>query len=65
VADRASDGRISLPMTRTDIGDYLGLTMETVSRALSQLKSDGIIAQRSMHELAVANRAALVDLTKP
>jgi len=65
LARRRDDGRISLPMTRTDIGDYLGLTMETVSRALSQLKSSGIITQHGMHELAIARPAALVELTKP
>lgn len=65
VSERAADGRITLPMTRTDIGDYLGLTMETVSRALSQLKNDGIIVQRNMHELRIADRAALLELTKP
>lgn len=65
LSKRRSDGRISLPMTRTDIGDYLGLTMETVSRALSQLKSDGIITQHGLHELAVAKPAALVELTRP
>jgi CRP/FNR family transcriptional regulator, nitrogen fixation regulation protein len=62
---RRSDGRISLPMTRTDIGDYLGLTMETVSRAFSQLQSGGIITQHSLHELAIAKPTALVELTKP
>jgi len=36
--------RVSLPMTRVDIGDYLGLTIETVSRTLSKLKRVGIIA---------------------
>lgn len=65
LAERRSDGRINLPMTRTDIGDYLGLTMETVSRAFSQLKSGGIITQHGLHELAVAKPAALVELTKP
>jgi CRP-like cAMP-binding protein len=65
MSDRAGGGRISLPMNRTDIGDYLGLTMETVSRALSQLKNDGILIQHSMHELKIADPAALVELTKP
>lgn len=62
---RRGDGRISLPMTRTDIGDYLGLTMETVSRTMSQLKSDGIITQHGMHELAIAKPAELIALTRP
>jgi CRP/FNR family nitrogen fixation transcriptional regulator len=65
LSQRRTDGRISLPMTRTDIGDYLGLTMETVSRSLSQLKGNGIITQHGMHELAIAKPAELVELTKP
>ena len=65
MSKRAVDGRISLPMNRTDIGDYLGLTMETISRAFSQLKGDGIIAQYSRHDLAILDRAALLGLTRP
>ena len=34
---------ISLPMTRQDIADYLGLTIETVSREFSNLKSSNVI----------------------
>ena len=56
--------RLSLPMSRTDIGDHLGLTMETVSRGLSHLKSEGIIALENSHEIVIRNRAALEDLAE-
>ena len=62
MAERGEDSCVTLPMTRTDIGDYLGLTMETVSRAFSQLKSDGVIKQKSKHEIAIADRDALEEL---
>lgn len=64
IADRCDSVRIELPMTRTDIGDYLGLTMETVSRAFSQLRNEGIIKQRGVHEVAIADRAALEALAE-
>ncbi|MER2268273.1 helix-turn-helix domain-containing protein [Methylobacterium oxalidis] len=38
-----STGTFALPMTRRDIADYLGLTIETVSRTLSQLEDDGAL----------------------
>lgn len=44
---RVSAGRsIELPMSRTDIGDYLGLSSETVSRTFTMLRRDGLIATR-------------------
>lgn len=36
-------GMIDLPMSRRDVADYLGLTLETVSRAISQMRSHGLL----------------------
>ena len=52
---------IDLPMTRGDIGDYLGLTIETVSRTITQLKADGLIALKGHHALAILDRDRLVE----
>jgi CRP/FNR family transcriptional regulator len=43
-------------MTRADIGDFLGLTIETVSRTFTKLKTLGLI------ELPLSNRVRLVDI---
>lgn len=45
-----------LPMTRADIGDFLGLTIETVSRTFTKLKTIGLI------ELPQSNRVKLLDV---
>ena len=39
-----SSSKLLLPMTRADIGEYLGLTLETVSRTLTQLQNKGLIS---------------------
>ncbi|MHB2205306.1 cyclic nucleotide-binding domain-containing protein [Methylobacterium sp. CM6257] len=41
-------GTFTLPMTRRDIADYLGLTIETVSRTITQLEGDGALLRSSI-----------------
>ncbi|MCW3477799.1 Crp/Fnr family transcriptional regulator [Limobrevibacterium gyesilva] len=50
---------VTLPMTRGDIADYLGLTIETVSRTLTRLKADGLIEIPSNGAIVLRDRAAL------
>ena len=57
-------GPVELPMTRGDIADYLGLTIETVSRTLSQLKNDSLIKQNSLTEIELTNMGALREITE-
>lgn len=59
-SDRAQNGQsCTLPMTRQDIADYLGLTIETVSRTLSQLERDKLIELPSAREIRLKDREAL------
>jgi CRP/FNR family transcriptional regulator, nitrogen fixation regulation protein len=51
--------KIDLPMSRNDIADYLGLTIETVCRVLSAFKRDGIIAIPNAHSIELKDRNAL------
>ena len=51
-----------LPLDRQQMGDLLGLTIETVSRQLSRLKADGIIALPDRRMVAIQDRARLEDI---
>jgi len=63
LAERQEAGRIiDLPMQRSDIADYLGLTFETVSRILRKLKDARIIRLPSTKQIEVLDFAALEDL---
>jgi len=55
-------GMMPLPMCRRDIGDYLGLTLETVSRALSQLSDQGVLTFSSARQIVLRNRRRLEDM---
>jgi len=58
----AKTGMMALPMCRRDIGDYLGLTLETVSRALSQLSDQGILVFSSARQIVLRDRRKLAEL---
>jgi CRP/FNR family nitrogen fixation transcriptional regulator len=55
-------GMMALPMCRRDIGDYLGLTLETVSRALSQLHTQGILGFSGARQIQLRGRDRLRDM---
>ncbi|HVJ51849.1 MAG TPA: helix-turn-helix domain-containing protein [Aliidongia sp.] len=52
----------TLAMTRLDMADYLGLTIETVSRTLSQLERDALIELPATRQIRLKDLAALQDL---
>jgi CRP/FNR family transcriptional regulator, nitrogen fixation regulation protein len=52
-------GMMALPMCRRDIGDYLGLTLETISRALSQLHDEGVLGFSGARQIVLRNRQRL------
>jgi len=58
-AGAANGDSLDLPMGRQDIADYLGLTIETVCRALSDLKSSRLIGIPSRHQVTIRNLDAL------
>jgi CRP/FNR family nitrogen fixation transcriptional regulator len=51
-----------LRSTPPDIGDYLGLTLETVSRALSQLHAKGVLGFSGARQIVLRNRARLRNM---
>jgi len=60
----ADSGHGDLPMSRQDIADYLGLTIETVSRTISRLQTAAIIEFEGCRRFHVRNDAALARLSE-
>jgi CRP/FNR family nitrogen fixation transcriptional regulator len=57
-----SGGEVELPMSRRDIADYLGLTIETVSRMLTHLENASAIALPTSKRIVLRNHAVLKQL---
>jgi CRP/FNR family transcriptional regulator len=55
---------VELPMSRADIADFLGLTTETVSRTITQLRQSNTISAANRGEIEILDRAGLEDLSE-
>jgi CRP/FNR family transcriptional regulator len=54
---------VTLPMSRSDIADFLGLTTETVSRTFTQLRKSKIIVIENIHTIIIQRPTALLGLS--
>jgi CRP/FNR family nitrogen fixation transcriptional regulator len=54
-----AEALLDVPMTRQDMADYLGLTIETVSRTFTQFQHDGLIALPTTRKVLLRDRRAL------
>ena len=61
-ADCRKGERIQLAMTRGDIADFLGLTIETVCRTFSRMKEEGLISAPTPDRIRIENVDALISL---
>ena len=69
LSDRAvrrgqKDNPVQVPMSRSDIADYLGLTTETVSRTFTQLKAGGAIRLLEGGRVQIVDKAAFYDMAE-
>jgi len=60
-SDELNFVKFELPLTRADIADYLGLTIETVSRQFTRLRSQGVIEIANKREISVPDVDALAN----
>lgn len=61
----ASEGRVvfELPLSRSEIAEYLGLNADTLSRIMSRLRSEGLLTQPDRHTVFVRDLTALAALS--
>ena len=63
IVTKSNGNAFRLPLSRQQIGDVLGLTIETVSRQISRLKEDGIVTMPNRRDVVIADRDALLART--
>ena len=61
-SDAEEGEAFDIPMSRQDMADYLGLTIETVCRALGELKRARLIGIPNIHQMIVHDTEALHDV---
>ncbi|HLN25998.1 MAG TPA: cyclic nucleotide-binding domain-containing protein [Patescibacteria group bacterium] len=64
VGDGEQPAQITLPMSRSDIADYLGLTIETVSRTLTVFKREALITLPDANHVAIKQHDALARIAE-
>ena len=62
IAERFRGELVALPMSRQDMADYLGLTIETISRMLGRLQADGLVEFVGARKYRIRRLLALSDL---
>jgi CRP/FNR family nitrogen fixation transcriptional regulator len=62
ISNRLTGDAVELPMSRQDIADFLGLTIETVSRTLTQFQQTSAIELATSRRMILRNRQALINL---
>lgn len=62
IAERFRGESVALPMSRQDMADYLGLTIETISRMLGRLQADGFVEFEGARRYRIRRPAALSDM---
>lgn len=63
-SDRMGSAVITIPMTRYDIADFLGLSAESVSRCLTKLKQRGMIEMDTPDEVTLLDPGSLADIPR-
>ena len=62
IAERFRGEIVALPMSRQDMADYLGLTIETISRMLGRLQAEGLVEFVGARRYRIRRLGALADL---